>query len=190
MITSNIWASAWDFQQCGLCNQQSLRSACAYAQSDQSLCWSLGYSMIVRLLTEHHLGFLSLKGCCRGSSESTHVKMPHCWKSHALTPIFFFSRLFEGLHQCVKFFAGYYCYEYDLRNLLVNHISSIAFHFHSNALAASPPTSDRHIDHGLLADFHPDKCHDGNFNYSKHFITSHSVWEWYNTMHAIKSINQ
>ena len=39
--------------------------------------------MIVKLLTEHHLEFLSLKGGCRGSSESTHVKMPHCWKSHA-----------------------------------------------------------------------------------------------------------
>ena len=40
--------------------------------------------MIVKLLTEHHLEFLSLKGGCRGLSESTHVKMPHCWKSHAL----------------------------------------------------------------------------------------------------------
>ena len=40
--------------------------------------------MIVKLLTEHHLEFLSLKGGCTGSSESTHVKMPHCWKSHAL----------------------------------------------------------------------------------------------------------
>ena len=40
--------------------------------------------MIVKLLTEHHLEFLSLKGGCRGSSESTLVKMPHCWKSHAL----------------------------------------------------------------------------------------------------------
>ena len=40
--------------------------------------------MIVTLLTEHHLEFLSLKGGCRGSSESTHVKMPHSWKSHAL----------------------------------------------------------------------------------------------------------
>ena len=39
--------------------------------------------MIVKLLTEHNLEFLSLKGGCRGSSESTHVKMPHCWKSHA-----------------------------------------------------------------------------------------------------------
>ena len=33
-----IWAVTWDFQQCGMCDQQSLRSACAYAQSDQSLC--------------------------------------------------------------------------------------------------------------------------------------------------------
>ena len=27
-----------DFQQCDMCDHQSLRSACAYAQSDQSLC--------------------------------------------------------------------------------------------------------------------------------------------------------
>ena len=40
--------------------------------------------MIVKLLTEHHLEFLSFKGGCRGSSKSTHVKMPHCLKSHAL----------------------------------------------------------------------------------------------------------
>ena len=31
--------------------------------------------MIVKLVTGHHLEFLSLKGGCRGSSESTHVKM-------------------------------------------------------------------------------------------------------------------
>ena len=35
------WAVTWDFQQCGMCDQQRLRQACAYAQSDQSLCWSL-----------------------------------------------------------------------------------------------------------------------------------------------------
>ena len=40
--------------------------------------------MTVKLLTEHHLEFLSFKGGCRGSSESTHVKMSHCWKSRAL----------------------------------------------------------------------------------------------------------
>ena len=38
--------------------------------------------MIVKLLTEHHLEFLSLKRGCTGSSKSTLVKMPHCWKSH------------------------------------------------------------------------------------------------------------
>ena len=38
--------------------------------------------MIVKLLTEHHLGFLSLIGGCRGSLESTLVKMSNCWKSH------------------------------------------------------------------------------------------------------------
>ena len=38
--------------------------------------------MTVRLLTEHHLESLSLKGGSTGSSESTLVKMPHCWKSH------------------------------------------------------------------------------------------------------------
>ena len=38
--------------------------------------------MSVEQLTEHHLEFLSLKRGCTGSSESTHVKVPHCWKSH------------------------------------------------------------------------------------------------------------
>ena len=43
--------------------------------------------MIVRLLTEHNLEFLSLKGGCTGSYESTHVKMPHCWKSHVMAQL-------------------------------------------------------------------------------------------------------
>ena len=38
--------------------------------------------MIVKLLTEHHLEFHSLKVGCTGSYESSRVKMPHCWKSH------------------------------------------------------------------------------------------------------------
>ena len=46
--------------------------------------------MIVKLLTEHHMEFLSLKGGYRGSSESTLVKMLNCWKSHAGAHIFFF----------------------------------------------------------------------------------------------------
>ena len=43
--------------------------------------------MTVKLLTEHHLEFLSFKGGCTGSSESTRVKMPHCWKSHVVAQI-------------------------------------------------------------------------------------------------------
>ena len=49
---------------------------------DQSLCESLEYSMTVKLPTEHNLEFISLKGSFTGSSESTHVKIPHCWKSN------------------------------------------------------------------------------------------------------------
>ena len=34
----HIWAATCNFQQFGMCDQQSLGSACAYAQSDQSIC--------------------------------------------------------------------------------------------------------------------------------------------------------
>ena len=40
--------------------------------------------MNVKLMTEHNLEFLSLKGGCRGSTEFTRVKTPHCWKSHVM----------------------------------------------------------------------------------------------------------
>ena len=43
--------------------------------------------MSLKLLTEHDLELLSLKGDSTGSSESTHVKMPHCWKSHVFQPV-------------------------------------------------------------------------------------------------------
>ena len=57
-------------------------------QSAQSLCLSLEYSMTVKLLTEHHMKFLSLKGgCTLARLESTLVKMPHCWKSRVTTHI-------------------------------------------------------------------------------------------------------
>ena len=38
--------------------------------------------MNVKLLTEHHLEFLSFKGGCITSSESTFVKILNCLKSH------------------------------------------------------------------------------------------------------------
>ena len=121
-----------------MCDQQRLRPACAYSQTDQSLCWSLKYSMTVKLLTEPHFRFLniheisnnvvcatskgsdqpahtcrlirafdwsrkysmtvklltephfrflSLKGGCTGSSESILVKMSHSWKSRVMAHI-------------------------------------------------------------------------------------------------------
>ena len=44
--------------------------------------------MIIKLLTERHLEFLSLNGGCTGSSESTLVKIPHCWKSRVTANMF------------------------------------------------------------------------------------------------------
>ena len=54
-------------------------------------------SMGVKLLTEHRLEFVSLKGDCTGSSESALVKMPHCWKSHVAA---------QFMSRCVRY-AGY-----------------------------------------------------------------------------------
>ena len=45
--------------------------------------------MTVKLLTEHHSEFLSFTGGCTGSSETTLVKMPHCWKSRVMAQLFF-----------------------------------------------------------------------------------------------------
>ena len=58
-------------------------------------------------LSEHHLKFLSLKEGCRGWRESTHVKMPHCWKSHATA------------HICMVPTE-----QYKLSNFLLRHLSS------------------------------------------------------------------
>ena len=46
--------------------------------------------MNIKLLTEHHFEFLNLIGGCTGSSESIHVKMPHCWKSYVAAQILIF----------------------------------------------------------------------------------------------------
>ena len=62
--------------------------------------WYVRPAMIVKLLTEHHLEFLSLKGGCRGLSESTLVKMSNCWKSYVTAQISFtllLSSLFSSI---------------------------------------------------------------------------------------------
>ena len=49
--------------------------------------------MTLRLLTEHHLEFLSLTGSYTDSFESTFVKIP-CWKSHVMAQICFLFSIF------------------------------------------------------------------------------------------------
>ena len=55
--------------------------------------------MTVKLLTEHHLEFLSFKGGSTGLSESTLDKMPHCWKFHVAAHVYFVSVTSESVCQ-------------------------------------------------------------------------------------------
>ena len=99
----DIWATTLDFQQCGLCDQQRLRPACTYTQSDQSFYLWLEYSMSVKLLTEHNLEFLSLKGGCTGSYVS--MSKYHIVENHMSRPIYL---LFE-MPQNTVFYQGLPC---------------------------------------------------------------------------------
>ena len=110
-----------------MCHQQRLRPACAYAQSDQSLCSSFEYSLTVKLPTEHHLEFLSIKGGCIGSSECTHVKLPHCWKSHVTAKMQFHSnccwpRIKLSCIKHNKFTLPDLSYELFLPGVLLKHL--------------------------------------------------------------------
>ena len=58
--------------------------------------------MNIKLLTEHHVEFLSLKEECTGSFESTHVKIPHCWKSHVRAQLFIFVFLLSCGRTCLS----------------------------------------------------------------------------------------
>ena len=59
--------------------------------------------MSVKLLTEHRLEFVSLKGGCTGLSESTLVKMPHCWKSYVASQFM----IYIGFEPMFLRYAGY-----------------------------------------------------------------------------------
>ena len=65
--------------------------------------WILGYWPIIILGI---LGFLSLKRGCTCSSESTHIKIPHCWKSHVVAHLFalFHSSIISSVISCVNLF--------------------------------------------------------------------------------------
>ena len=91
--------------------------------------------MTVKLLTEHHLEFLSLKGGCTGSPDSTLVKMPHCWKSYveAKSLMVMEGPLHRGFSQNTPY------------NLLV-----IGFPFHAKILF-SILTKDEHVKVPLMS---------------------------------------
>ena len=81
----------------------------------QNLCYAFQYFMTVKLLTEHHLEFPSLKRGCTGSSESTLVKLLHCRKSHVTAHLIaLLIHLFYTIHL---------------------HLLSILIHIHTNILA-------------------------------------------------------
>ena len=85
--------------------------------------------MTVKLLTEHHLEFLSSKG---GSSESTLVKLPH-WKSRVMAHIILcfhadissFLSLSVLLHFIIPFLSHMYC----LLHSTVSHFMLLLFVF-------------------------------------------------------------
>ena len=71
--------------------------------------------MIAKILTEHHLEFLSLTGGCRGSSESTLVKISNCWECHAMAQLIWFPcgdtlhKLHKYSGEFNKFYVFYNC---------------------------------------------------------------------------------
>ena len=71
--------------------------------------------MSVKLLAEHHLEFLSIKGGCTGSSESTLVKMPHCWKSRVTAQLVLDTRR----STCCKAIVTMLLSVWDLRPFLI-----------------------------------------------------------------------
>ena len=116
-----------------MCDQQRLRPACAYAQTDQSLCKSLEYYLTVKLLTDHHLEFLSLKGGCTGSSASTLVKMPHCWKTHVAAHMKMEAKgkisASRYVHARSEKMTLCICYEYQSYELLTKYVLVISNYF-------------------------------------------------------------
>ena len=72
--------------------------------------------MIVKLLTEHHLEFL-VEGGCRGSSESTLVKMPHCWKFDVTAQIIIYKTLSSLGNQSKAIIK--LCYSWQLSGFVI-----------------------------------------------------------------------
>ena len=79
--------------------------------------------MTVKLLTEQYQEFLSLTEGCTGSSESTLVKMPHCWKG-ALT---WYGKLtWESAYRRLEFVVLCYLIVWGMTFIFMVHLSFYA----------------------------------------------------------------
>ena len=107
-------------------------------QSDQSLCLSFDYSITVMLLTKHHLEFLSLKGCCTGLSESTLVKMSHCWKSYAASHIFWTKKQAAYLPSLISIVEALETTSLEARSLAVG--AYLSMYLSPSELSNIPPS--------------------------------------------------
>ena len=106
--------------------------------------------MNVKLLTKHHLEFLSLKVGCTGSYESTLVKTPHCWKSCATARgKMWTSALAICQYSPGKFSSGIFCLffsfhaengKFECSNLLVDFHFSSVFQSYSKIIFKPYPT--------------------------------------------------
>ena len=85
--------------------------------------------MSVKLLTEHHLEFRSLKGSCTGSSESTLVKM-NCLKSHV-------TMLGSALKEFVL--VSIYIVSYSTVYVSLTSLTSLSIVIDSMLVSAKPP---------------------------------------------------
>ena len=91
--------------------------------------------MIVKLLTEYHLGLVSLKGGCTGSFETTLVKMPHCWKSHVTT------QMIQMILTTVVYSSASPWY-----GDTINAVTSACCSYCSTLTSDSPPSSSTHLE--------------------------------------------
>ena len=89
--------------------------------------------MSVELLIKQYLEFLTLNGGCTGSSESTLVKMSHCWKSHVADHIYL---TLVRLWRYIYILAVPFPYGSDIwnRTLMLVIIQPECSHFFGNAL--------------------------------------------------------
>ena len=88
-----------DFQQCGMCDQQRLRPACAYAQTNQSLYWPLEYPMTATLSTALiPFGVFKLKKETAQACPSLHLSKCHIVGNHKSQPTYIYIYTFYGIN--------------------------------------------------------------------------------------------